>query len=60
MDYGPVVTGLMVDNTILDDDGAVYSCTFDGAPVDFTANVTLNVVGGMYICTYNYDTKPLV
>ena len=46
---GPVVTGLMVDNTTLDDNGAVYTCTSDGAPDDFTSNVTLNVVGGMYI-----------
>ena len=46
----PIVTGLMVDNTILDDDGTVYSCTVNGAPDDFTTNVTLNVVGGMYIC----------
>ena len=54
----PVVTGLLVDNTILDDDGAMYSCTADGAPDNFISNVTLNVVGGMYI--YNYDNKPLV
>ena len=45
-----VVTGLMVNDTTLDDDGAVYSCTIDGAPDDFISNVTLNVVGGMYIC----------
>ena len=58
--YGlrPVVTGLMVNDTTLDDNGTVYSCTTDGAPDDFISNVTLNVVGGMYI--YNYDTKPLV
>ena len=56
--YGLVVTGLLVDNTTLDDDGTVYSCTTYGAPDDFISNVTLNVVGGMYI--HNYDTKPLV
>ena len=38
-----VVTGLVVD-TRLNDDGAVYSCTADGAD-DFTSNVTLNVTG---------------
>ena len=46
----PVVTGLMVDDTTLDDNGTVYSCIADGAPDNFTTNVTLNVVGGMYIC----------
>ena len=46
---GSAVTGLMVDDITLDDDGAVYSCTGDNAPDDFTTNVTLNVVGGMYI-----------
>ena len=52
----PVVTGLMIDNTTLDDDGAVYYCTADGAPDDFTSNVTLNVAGiymlHNYLCTY--------
>ena len=49
--YRPVVTGLTVDNTTLNDNGAVYTCTSDSAPDDFTSNVTLNVVGGM--CTSN-------
>ena len=49
----PVVTGVMVDNTTLDDDGAVYSCIAYGASDDFTTNVTLNVVRGMYIL-YSY------
>ena len=48
----------MVNDTTLDDICTVYSCTADDAPDDFISNVTLNVVGGMYI--YNYDTKPLV
>ena len=53
----PVVTGLMIDDTTLDDNGAVYSCTTSVAPDNFTSNVTLNVEGGMYIqhsylCTY--------
>ena len=53
----PVVTGLMVDDTTLGDNGAVYSCTTNGAPDNFTSNVTLIVEGGMYIlhsylCTY--------
>ena len=48
----PVVTGLMVDDTTLDDDGTVYSCTGSGAPDDFTTNVTLNVVGGTYVHNY--------
>ena len=37
----------MVDNTTLDDDGIVYTCTGNGAPDNFTSNVTLSVVGGM-------------
>ena len=45
----PVVTGLMVDDTTLDDNGTVYSCTTSGAPDDFISNVTLNVMGGIYI-----------
>ena len=40
------VTGLMVHNTTLDDIDAVYTCTADGAPGDFTSNVTLNIVEG--------------
>ena len=55
--FQPVVTGLMVDDTTLDDNDAVYSCTTSGAPDNFTSNVTLNVEGGMYkqhsyLCTY--------
>ena len=42
-----VVTGVMVDNTVLDDNGIVYTCTTSGAPDNFTSNVTLSVVGGM-------------
>ena len=30
----PVVAGLMVDNTMMDDNGAVYTCTADAAPDD--------------------------
>ena len=44
---GQVVTGVMVDNATLDDNGIVYTCTANGAPDDFTSNVTLSVVGGM-------------
>ena len=52
-----VVTGLMVDSTTVEHNGAVYTCTTDGAPDNFTTNVILNVVRGMYIlhsylCTY--------
>ena len=46
-ELGLVVTGLMVDNTTMDDNIAVYACTADGAPGDFTSNATLNVVEGM-------------
>ena len=49
----PTVTGLMVDSTTLDDNGAVYTCTSNGAPADFASNVTLNVVRGKvltYMC----------
>ena len=55
---GAIVTGLMVDNTIMDDNGVVYTCTGDGAPDNFTSNVTLNVMEGMYT-SYVY-TKYLV
>ena len=41
------VTGVMVDNTTLDDSGIVYTCTTAGASDNFTSNVTLSVVGGM-------------
>ena len=41
------ITGVMVDNTTLDDNGIVYTCTTSGAPDDLTSNVTLSVVGGM-------------
>ena len=54
--FGPVVTGVMVDNTTLDDNGIVYTCTSDGAPDDFTTNVTLNVVAGTYIHMYSWYT----
>ena len=43
-----VVTGLMVDNTTLDDDGTVYTCTAAGAFDNFTSSVVLNISGGMY------------
>ena len=43
------VTGVMVDNTTLDDNGIVYTCTSYGAPDDFTSNVTLHVIGGTYV-----------
>jgi len=42
----PVITGLTVDSTILDDDGTVYTCTAENAPVDFISTITLNVAGG--------------
>ena len=42
-----IVTAVMVDNTTLDDNGIVYTCSADGAPDNFTSNVTLNVTGGM-------------
>ena len=56
--FGSVVTGLMVDNTTLDDNGTVYTCTIDGASDDFISNIILNVVGGRY--TSNVYTKCLV
>ena len=40
------ITGLMVDNTTLDDDGTVYTCTSEGAPKDFVRTAILNVTGG--------------
>ena len=46
----PIVTGVMIDNTSLDDNGIVYTCTVDGAPDNFISNVTLNVAGGTYVC----------
>lgn len=49
-----IITGLRVDDTRLNDTGTVYTCTTNGAPDDFTSNVTLNVTGGKYICTYVY------
>ena len=45
----PIVTGLMVDNTTLNDSGIIYTCTADGVPANFTSNVTLNVTGGTYV-----------
>ena len=46
----PVVTGVMVDNTTMNDNGIVYTCTSNGASDNFTSNVTLSgVVGGMYV-----------
>ena len=44
------ITGLRVDDTTLDDDGAVYTCTADGAPGNFNSSVMLNVTGGKYTC----------
>ena len=46
-EYGLAVTGLMVDNTTLNDNGATYSCTMRSAPSDFVSSVVLNVVGGI-------------
>ena len=43
------ITGLMVDNTTLDDDGTVYTCTSEGAPNDFISTAILNVTGGIYL-----------
>ena len=43
--FSPVVTGVMVDNTTLSDNGIIYTCTADDAPDNFTSNVTLNVTG---------------
>ena len=48
------ITGVMVDNTTLDDNGIVYTCTGNGAANDFTSNVTLSVVGGMLHLVYTY------
>jgi len=45
----PIVTGLMVDNTSVDDDGTVYNCTVAGAPANFTSSAVLNVSGSNYI-----------
>ena len=42
------ITGLMVDNATLDDDGTVYTCTREGSPNDFISTAILNVTGGMY------------
>ena len=49
------ITGLMVDNTTLDDDGTVYTCTSEGAPNDFVSTAILNVTEGIdivYKCVY--------
>ena len=43
----PIVTAVMVDNTTLDDNGIIYTCTADDASDNFTSNVTLNVTGGI-------------
>ena len=51
---GQSVTGVMVDNTTLDDNGIVYTCTSYGAPDNFTSNVTLSVVGSMLHLVYTY------
>ena len=49
----PVVTGLMVDNTTMDDDGTVYTCIPDDKDnMNLTSNVILNITTGSYICTY--------
>ena len=42
----------MIDNTTLNDNGTVYTCTAVDAPDNFTSNVTLNVTGGVSIATY--------
>ena len=39
----------MVNDTTLDDNGTVYTCTVDGAPPEFVSSVVLNVVGGTYL-----------
>ena len=57
---GSRITGLMVTNTTLDDNGTVYTCTATGAPDNFTSSVVLNIAGGIihirsyisYIRTY--------
>ena len=56
----PIVTAVMVDNTTLDDDDIVYTCTAAGAPDNFTSNVTLNVTGGTYvnICDQILENRP--
>ena len=58
--YGPVVTGLMVDNVALIDNGTVYTCTAVDASDDITSNVTLNVVGGtcIYLMCIYIPLKP--
>ena len=48
-----VVTGLMVDNTTMDDDGTVYTCIPDDKDnKNLTSNVILNITAGSYIRTY--------
>ena len=42
-EYGMLVTGLRVDNTTLNDNGAVYTCI---ANVTTNSSVILNVTGG--------------
>ena len=40
----------MVDNSTLDDDGTVYTCTSEGAPEDFVSITILNVTRSTYMC----------
>ena len=49
-----ITTGLRVDNTTLNDNDAVYTCTTNGAPGNFNTSVILSVTGGKYVrvCTY--------
>ena len=48
-----VITGVMVDSTMLNDNDVVYTCTTNGVTDDFTSDVTLNgIVGGMYVTLY--------
>ena len=47
-----ITTGLRVDDTKLNDNGAVYTCTTNGAPDNFNTSVILNVTGGKYVRTY--------
>jgi len=43
-----LVTGVVVHNTTLDDDGAAYTCSAATDTMQFYSLIVLNVVGGMY------------
>jgi len=48
-----LVTDLVVHNTTLGDDGAVYTCFAATTAMKFSSTWVLNIVGGMYVCMHN-------